>query len=434
MISRVLPPATAQLAPPAVFQPAPYEVSFGRVEGRAARGTTTIRVFVGGRPVGEQALSGPRFALTVRLPSRDVTLRVVALDTHGRRASTLVGPVFALPAAAAPTGRAPPGFEDRSLARSVRALAGRFRGTSAVFVQDFRTGAGAAWNARAHLPAASTLKLAIAVELLRSLGRVPAPGSRLDVLARRMLVLSDGEAANELLVRIGGSTSGGSARVNAMLRTLAIADTDMYGGYLPDTRTPALHGRRRPIPLRLETEPSFVGKRTTAWDLARLARAVHLGAGGSGPLVRRFRGAFTPSDARYLLYLLAHVREPGRLSRFLGGSAAVLHKAGWITNARHDNGLVYWPGGAFVVTVLTWNGGGVGASSDVLAARVARTALDRLTQLAPGAGSSAAAPAPPSSARGPAPAPGLLRPRARERALRARRDPRPYAADRGGTG
>jgi hypothetical protein len=55
----------------------------------------------------------------------------------------------------------------------------------------------------------------------------------------------------------------------------------------------------------------------------------------------------------------------------------VLHKAGWIEKARHDSGLVYSAGGAFVVTVLTWNGRGVGSASDLLATRVALAALRR---------------------------------------------------------
>jgi hypothetical protein len=380
--SVVLPAAT----PPVIVQPAPYEVSFGRVEGRAAAGTQRIRVLADGRLVGEKALTGPRFALTVPLPRRDVSLRVVAVDAAGGQSATVVSPVFGLPPEGAPYRRGPPplpGFEDAALAVTVRALARRFGGVAAVFVQDLRTGLGAAWNARAQFPAASTLKLAIAVELLRGLDAVPAPGTRLDVLLRKMLVVSDAEAANELLAHIGGgSVFAGSARVNATARALGLADTDMYGGYIPGTRSLAALARR-PIPLRVESSPSFVGKRTTAWDLARLARAVHLAAGGSGPLVWRFRGAFTPSDARHLLYVLAHVREPGRLTRFLSG-ASVLHKAGWITKARHDNGLVYWPGGAFVVTVMTWNGRGVGTGSDVLAGRVARVALNRFAALRPG--------------------------------------------------
>jgi Beta-lactamase enzyme family len=382
-IIRVVPTAAT---PPTIVQPAPYEVSFGRVEGRAAAGTLRVRVLADGRLVGEKKLTRPRFALTVPLPRRDVSLRIVAVAADGGEAATVVAPVFGLPPEGAPYRRGPPplpGFEDAALAVTVRALVRRFRGVAAVFVQDLHTGLGAAWNARAQFPAASTLKLAIAVELLRGLDVVPGPGSRLDVLLRKMLVYSDGKAANELLSRIGGgSVFAGSARVNATARALGLGDTDMYGGYIEGTRVLAALGRR-PIPLSVESSPSFVGKRTSAWDLARLARAVHLAAGGSGPLIWRFRGAFTPSDARHLLYLLAHVREPGRLTRFLFG-AAVLHKAGWITKARHDNGVVYWPGGAFVVTVMTWNGAGVGTRSDVLAGRVARVALNRFAALRPG--------------------------------------------------
>jgi hypothetical protein len=112
--------------------------------------------------------------------------------------------------------------------------------------------------------------------------------------------------------------------------------------------------------------------------MARLERALHLAAGARGALVWRFRGAFTPGDARFLLYLLAHARTRGGLTYVSGRGVTLLHKAGWISKARHDTGLVYTPSGAFVVSVLTWNGRGVGSASDVLAARIARAALSRL--------------------------------------------------------
>jgi Beta-lactamase enzyme family len=110
--------------------------------------------------------------------------------------------------------------------------------------------------------------------------------------------------------------------------------------------------------------------------MARLERALHLAAGARGALIWRFRGAFTPTDARFLMYLLAHSQTRGGLNG-VRGPATVLHKAGWIEKARHDSGLVYSAGGAFVVTVLTWNGRGVGSASDLLATRVALAALRR---------------------------------------------------------
>jgi len=361
--------------PPAVYSPAPREVSFGRIEGRVARGTREIRVRVDGRLAATKAVTRRRFVVVVPLPAHDVTLRVSAIDASGRHASTLVGPVFGLPKAVAPYAGPIPalrGYEDALLARQVRAMARGFPGACALFVQDLRTGAGASWNARARFPAASTLKLAIAVELMRELRGVPVPGSRLAALLWRMLVYSDDRSANELLEAIGGSTSGGSARVNTMMRALGLADSDMYGGYIVEDSL-----LRRAIPLEIISRPSFIGKATTAWDLARLERALHLAAGARGALIWQFRGAFTPSDARYLLYLLAHASTRGGLTAARGGGLTLLHKAGWTSKVRHDTGLVYSRRGAFVVTVLTWNGRGVGSASDLLATRIARAATAR---------------------------------------------------------
>ena len=193
-----------------------------------------------------------------------------------------------------------------------------------------------------------------------------------------MLVYSDNEAANELEVWLGRSTSGGAAKVNATMRTLGLLDSEMYGGY--EVRTAAgLH----PIPLRVERQPAFgQGKHTTAYDLARLARLLHLAAGGRGALVHRLSG-FTPSDARVILYLLAHSADRGKLDRLVGGEpgVAVLHKSGWIAVARHDAGLVYWPQGGYVAAVMTWSPAGAGLASDRLAGLVVRAALDRFRVL-----------------------------------------------------
>lgn len=353
-----------------LITPGPYEVSYGRIAGRVAAGTQMVIVSIDGRVVAKRDLPGRKtFDFHVQLPQRDVRLTVSAIFDERRRAATTVGPVFGLPHAGEPRGPPRRSYEDARLARSLRSLARSFPGTCAIYVQDFRTGAGAAWNARARFPAASTLKVAIAIEVLRVLRGKPQPGSRIDRLLRKAIIPSDDRAANELLVWLGGSTAGGAARVNAIFRALGMVDTDMYGGYIVPSRNP--------IPLRTNDQPNFVGKRTTAWDYSRLLLSVHLAATGKGRLARSYRGSFVPSDARFLLYLLAHT-EPGWLDRYISGSRiTVLQKAGWVTKARHDGGVVLWRDGAFVVTVMTWNARGVGVSSHVLAGRVARTAFLR---------------------------------------------------------
>jgi beta-lactamase class A len=345
-----------------VVAPAPREVSWGLVAGSAPRGTQRVVVRVGGRVLADRPLRGTRISLRVELPARDATLRVTTVA--GARSSSFVVPhVRGLPAAGAPRLSLP--RRHPQLDRRVRSLARAFGGVSGVYVQDLASGYGAAWNAAARFPAASTLKLAIAVAVLRRHDGVPS--GRLEVLLRRMLVLSENEAANELEAWLGGSS-----RVEETLRALELHDSLMYGGYETEPRRPA--ATREPIPIRVERRPSFPpGKYTSAWDLARLTRAVYVGAAGKGPL----RGlGVTASEARHLLWLLAHVQDRGKLGRFLGASTSLLHKGGWLAAVRHDAGVVVWPGGAFVAAVLTWSSSGVGTSSDVLAGSVARDSLD----------------------------------------------------------
>jgi hypothetical protein len=303
----------------------------------------------------------------VALPRRDTTVRISLYAAHGKRQVTAnVRHVFGLPRSADPAAVA--GAHDGALQRTVGMLARPFPGTTGVFVEDLVSGHGASWNTRARFPAASTLKLAIAVEALRACAGKPGPGSDLDSLLRRMLIESDNDAANQV-----ESLFGGGDQVDTLLRGIGLGDTWMGGGYLRGTAFGP------PIPARVESQPSFpCCKYTTAYDLARLFADVHLAAAGRGALIDTYGAAFTASDARYLLYLLAHVPDRGKLGRYLaGGPYALMHKAGWISYARHDAGLVYWPGGVFVAAVMT-TGSGVGTASDLLAGRIAKVTLERV--------------------------------------------------------
>jgi hypothetical protein len=362
------------LPPPRIEQPAAYQVSYGVVAGVAPAGTARIVVRVGGRVLADRHLDRRRFRVIVTLPPRDATVRVVAVSARGASSAAQVEHVFGLPTGARP--RPVRGFEDAGLTRQLTGLGRGFASTggiAGIYVRSLTTGRGAAWNARATFPAASTLKLAIALAVLAHSDGPPAPGSAVDTLMRSMLVFSDNSAANALETRIGGSTSGGSSLVMGLLKSIGIESTVMYGGY----ETKSLEGE---IPARVDSQPSFpIGKQTTAFDLASLSRALWLASGGLGPLRTAATGV-TPAEARYLLYVLTQVRDHGKLDRTVGSlaSVVVLHKAGWIDSARHDSGLVFWRDGVFSAAVMTWNPNGTGAASDLLAGRVASAMLGRL--------------------------------------------------------
>ncbi len=351
--------------PPVLDQPAAYEVSYGIVRGTAGADARGLVVKVDGHVVRRVRLTTRRFVIDLDLPTGERAIRVETQSANGRTAGTTVEHVFGLPRAARPRGSN--AHLDPVLQQQVARLGRSFPGHAGIYVQSLTSGAGAAWSARATFPAASTLKLAIAVTVLSRITGPPAHGTSLDGLFRSMLTLSDNASANALERVIGGSTSGGSALVNTAMRSIGLESTAMYGGYVIGTSRDEQRGRADGIPLDATDQPSWgYGKRTTSRDLARLLQAIWLASAGKGPL-RVSQSGVAPREARYLLYLLAHVRDPGKLDRQVGSipGVAVLHKAGWLASARHDNGLVFWRGGVFVATVMTY---GSVRGSDVLAA------------------------------------------------------------------
>lgn len=375
-----VPPRAQPPAPPVIERPAAYQVSYGVVEGRAAPGARRVVVRIDGKIAGKLQLTRRTFRLEVALPPRDVRVRVETIDAAGRRAGRTVAHVFGLPRSARPRMRLL--RLDPRLQTELRRVVTRFPGAAAAFVENLGTGAAAAWNARATFPAASTLKLAIAVTMLSRTVGPPTPGSSVDGLLRRMLDESDNESANQLLTSLGGSTSTGGHVVDGVMRSIGLERTVMYGGYILGTSLdspldPPRGLAASGVPVTVVDQPAWgIGKATTAADLARLHRSVWLASGGLGPLGRS-RSGVSPAEARYLLYVLAHVRDRGKLGRFVERRPAtiVLHKAGWIDPARHDAGLVVWRGGVFVAAVMTYDRAGTGTRSDVLAGRIAGAAL-----------------------------------------------------------
>jgi beta-lactamase class A len=368
--------SAAPLEPPAIVWPGPRQTSFGRITVRLGPGTERIEVFVNGVEEREQIVSKSLVRFSVPLPARDSRIRVVAYGVAGEAKSDSVGHVFGLPRAARPVSAIP--RLDPVLQRRLRRRAADFPGITGFYVMNLRTGLGAGWNARARFPAASTVKLAIAIEVMRRLPGIPRPGSYLGGLLHRMLVFSSNRAANELLEWLGGTQSAGAAKVNATLRRVGLVDTYLQGGYIIGTAYTAA----RPIPVNVVASPSFSGKYTSAWDLARLHRYLARATLSRGPLAKRLRG-FSSAEARTILYHLCHSADHGKLDRYLRGPGlAVPHKAGWITTARHDAGVVFWRRGSFVAAVMTWNSYGVSTRADILAGRMAKAALERYRALA----------------------------------------------------
>lgn len=178
-------------APPPPIVSAP-PVSFGRVAVKVGAGTSSLAVRSGGKVIARRAVRpGPR-RISLQLPAGRFRGRIEAWGPGGRTPSKSFG-VVVLPAASR-TAAGLPGRRDDRLQRELRSLVRSQPSISGLYVQHLGSGCGAAVNAGAMFPAASTLKTAILLEAVRSAKGRPsrAQGRRLD----QMILSSDDKAAN----------------------------------------------------------------------------------------------------------------------------------------------------------------------------------------------------------------------------------------------
>ncbi len=378
----------------AINLPAPYEASDGRIEGRAPAVTTDVGVFVSGngryRLVTMHHLEhGGRFAIPATgLPAGDRSLKIIAYANGRALGSKVIRPVSGLPRLAFRTRAAR--VTDASVQRRLKGISGP--GVRAVWMRGLASGDAASYNAGARFTAASTLKLGILMASLAHNRQNPVGGSLWNAY-QRLVLDSDNVAANNVEIQMGGSTSGGSALVNQFCRQMGCRDTDMYGGYIPNTSpptavltrlvdTPAVaraaavpRAAETVPPVRTERSPSIptYGKHTTAHDLGVLAATLVEAGGGRGKARRQ---GISRHEARVAVYLLIHARYRGLVRPNVHN--AVGHKSGWLSGVEHDAALVFTPAGT-VVTVVMSQGSGVGPSgSGRYADRVLRLALARL--------------------------------------------------------
>ena len=233
---------------------------------------------------------------------------------------------------------------DPALQAIVDAAIDHDNGTAGVLVRQLSTGATAAYHDKDTFRSASVAKVPILVETYRQLaaGTLRADeqlqitedsitdgsgvlqaraGDRLSVaeLLRLSVSVSDNTAARMLLQRAGGE-----AAVNRTMAALGLSQTRLYADDRPNTTSAA----------EMATLLSWIATRSSPF-------AGRPAAAGAGP------GPDT------LASLLALSQAQAWLTDGLPRGVPVAHKSGQLPGVRNEAGVIYGPGGPYVVVVLT---------------------------------------------------------------------------------
>jgi beta-lactamase class A len=265
--------------------------------------------------------------------------------------------------AAAPAPRAAVSPQWQELATAVERVRGGFRGTLHVYVEDLQTGRTIALDEQAPVPAASLIKLPLAVALLeqRLAGKVSLEDER-------VLAASDKAAGSGVLRR---ARSGTSYTVRALLELMLQRSDNTATNMLTDLlgleqindscRRQGLAVTCMPrYIMDLESRDRAIENYTSAADMARAFKALYT------------RSVLDAPSCDLLLGILKGQQVRDRLPRYLPSGTVVAHKTGLMNDACHDAGILYGANHDYVVAVL---------ASDFPSFTQAKTAIGKIGQL-----------------------------------------------------
>jgi len=364
-----LAPSVAQPTP--LMRPVDGEAFFGSVTAARPPGAATVVFSSRGvvqAPAPATAIA--RGEVSGRPGPRGVTA-VFRDDTGAIVATHEIHDAYLLPANG---DLAMPGSH-RSIAleRSLARIAARHGGVTGLWAQRLWDGRAAGWNAGAEFPAASLVKLPLAVGVIMRMGPTPWTNPWWpDMVA--MLKRSDNAAADALIEHLGSGcgTSADSAAADG-LRRLGAEQSTFTGCYqLESELQPRLPGAS------IAVAPVWSNRHTTARDMGRMLYALQASVAATGAARRHTR--IPVVDARLILgLLLTTVQDGPNATLFSGGlppGTPIAEKNGWRTDEQHGAAIAYTRRGPVILVVLTQRSGGADpADAREIGAELARASL-----------------------------------------------------------
>jgi beta-lactamase class A len=170
-----------------------------------------------------------------------------------------------------------------------------------------------------------------------------------------MMAVSGNDPSDWLMERLGDIR--GPLMVTETLQELGLENTYIAGYYFPGA--PLLRTYRTPANQRpdINTDPDPYTQ-TTPSDIGMLLGDIYECARGGGTLLAVFPDDITPGECEQMLQLLSENILGALLKAGVPDGTRVAHKHGWRSSPLDmigDTGIVYSPGGDYVISVFLWN-------------------------------------------------------------------------------
>ncbi len=235
-----------------------------------------------------------------------------------------------------------------------------FTGVAGIFVKDLQSGQELCINCKVAFAGLSTLKIAIAMDLYRTLD--DPPNLQMTQLISATLTESNNASANLLLSEIqAGNPYSGALHVTEFLQSVGLRSTFLAAPYdLKDNVEPPNLVTPANSRADISTNPDPY-LQTTPMEMAMLLEGVYQCSNGGGFLRLLYPQEITPAECQDVLGWMKQNQVNSLLGAGMPEGVESAHKHGWAGDTHADVALVYTDEEDFVLSVylyapewLTW--------------------------------------------------------------------------------
>ncbi len=227
----------------------------------------------------------------------------------------------------------------------------------ALFLMDLRTSQAITFGNTIAFSGMSLNKITILTTLYSILDSPPNIQTAVDIA--NMMVCSENSASNALLSTMGDNDpyQGGQVVTNFMAK-IGLGNTFIVAPFLTDPNA-------TPEPVRAPTtkadqisaQPDYSNQMTVD-DLGWLLDGIYQCAfNNNGPLMSAAPGLFEQRECRQMLDVMSanNLGQPLLMSAGVPADTRVAHKHGWVPDTHGNAGIVFTPGGDYVLVVALHN-------------------------------------------------------------------------------
>lgn len=228
----------------------------------------------------------------------------------------------------------------------------------ALFLKDLRTGETITFNNDVAFSGMSITKIAILAELFQSLNDPPDNAEAVTIA--NAMVCSQNTSTNDMLSIIGGGDPFiGASRTTDFLRQLGLQRTFIVAPYVIDPDNPLIPSQPIVLPQTDADQTSAApdpSNQLTVDEVGWLLSGIYQCAyGDDGPLREQFGDSYTQDECRQTLNVMSKNKIGALIEAGVPENIRIAHKHGWIADTHGDAGVVFTPGGDYVLVMALYN-------------------------------------------------------------------------------